>query len=287
MHLGPDQLSRFEDDGFLVLERFFDDEELTAMQGECDRLMEFLINSSLANQRRSARLDLRQKPDGSQVLRKIQPVIDISTSFRILATDSRLIGCLEQLMEDPELMEEKLNYKQHLPEPVAGLELHTADDSFLVHNDWTYHREQGYPPQILNAAIAIDACRPDSGPLKVWPGTHKRHVEHDRVIVGDGYRSYQVPAGYVDPAAGVDLVTPWGSLILFHGLLLHSSAPNISGRPRRLMIFSYCPRGSGPAADARNGPTRRAESVYEARYRELKERGELSDRFQAPGAVVG
>lgn len=82
--------------------------------------------------------------------------------------------------------------------------------------------------------------------------------------------------------AGIDIVAPAGTFCIFHVLLVHSSRPNTSGRPRRLMIYTHHPRSHPAPLDVRNGPMRLFESPWEMEYLRLKLRGEYNDTFSAP-----
>lgn len=274
-----DQLDFFRTQGYLVIEHAFNAEEVARMQQEADFILELIINSSLANQRRSGRLDWRINPDtGVQIVRKIQPINDLSLYLSQISTDDRLLGPMRQIMEDePILMEEKLNYKEPLPEPVEGLPIATIADSFPVHNDWAYYQAQGYPQSILSSAIALDTCAADSGPLRVWPGTHTSHLEHDKV-----HNGLEVKPELVDHAGGQDVLAPAGSVMFFHTLLVHNSRPNTSGRPRRLMIYSHYPEAADMGIDIRNGPGRLRESPYELEYLRHRLAGNAEAPFQAP-----
>ena len=182
----------------------------------------------------------------------------------------------------PVLMEEKLNYKQPLPE-LARMELFRVpadDDRFPIHNDWAYFKHNHYPREIVSSAIAIDDSLEENGPILVFPGTHKRHVEHLRVRNG-----LEVPPGTVDIDAAVPLVAPAGSVMFFHSCLIHTSQPNESGTPRRMMIYSHCPKTAAIGFDIRNGPNRLRESPWEWRYQRLKASGAFEDRFRLEAAV--
>ncbi|MBT3269157.1 hypothetical protein HN371_18580 [Candidatus Poribacteria bacterium] len=272
------QLEFFAENGYLILDAAFDADEVARMRADADAILELTLNSSVANGRRSGRLDMRSRPDGVVVVRKIQPINDLSVCLTQVAADERLVGPLAALMgDDPVLMEEKLNYKQPLAGPVDGIEARVMDDSFPVHNDWAYYRAQDYPQGILSSAVSMDACTLDSGPIRVWPGTHREHIEHESMSNG-----LQVTEGSLDFDGGVDVLAPPGSVMIFHALLVHNSRPNVSGRPRRLMIFSHYPKAADMGADVRNGPTRLRESPYEWEYQRRKARGEYVDTFTAP-----
>lgn len=276
------EIERFYEDGYLVIEDAFDADEIAAMRREADFILELILNSSIANERKSGRLDLVQAADGSQQVRKIQPVNDLSLGLSRVAADDRLLQPMREIMgEEPILMEEKLNYKQPLPESISSLSGDRPTSGFPVHNDWAYYKDNGYPQSIISSAIAIDDCRPDNGPMTVWPGTHTDHVSHET-----GPNGYEVPAEEVDDDAGVEVLAPAGSVMFFHSLLQHSSTPNQSSSPRRLMIYSHYPEQEGEAAgmafDQRNGPTRLRESPWELEYLRNRQLGTVEAPFSAP-----
>jgi ectoine hydroxylase-related dioxygenase (phytanoyl-CoA dioxygenase family) len=272
------QFEQFRAEGYLVLPAVFGPDEIARMRAEADRILELILNSSVALQRVSNRLDWRELPDGTQIVRKIQPINDLSPYLAEVSHDPRLIQPMRQIMgHEPILMEEKLNYKQPLPERVEGIAVRPLDDRFPVHNDWAYYRVQEYPQDILSSAISLDDCPPESGPIRVWPGSHVRHLEHEPVEIG-----LQVKPELIDFEGGVDILAPAGSVMLFHALLVHNSRSNTSGRPRRIMIYSHYPDRVDMGHDVRNGPTRAVEQPFEASYLEMVERGEFVPVFRAP-----
>lgn len=276
--LTPAQLEEFAAQGYLVLPARFHEEEVARMRAEADHILELIVNSSLAHGRQSRRLDMRALSDGSLMVRKIQPINDLSLYLTRIADDERLLAPMRQIMQDePVLMEEKLNYKQPLAASIPGIAAKAMDDRFPVHSDWAYYRAQNYPQDILSSAITMDACRADSGPIRVWPGTHKQHLAHEAMDNG-----LQVKPDLVDFAGGIDVLAPAGSVLLFHALLIHNSVGNTSGRPRRLMIYSHFPAAAGIAHDIRNGPTRLREAPWEWLYLRRKVQGAYTDTFAAP-----
>jgi ectoine hydroxylase-related dioxygenase (phytanoyl-CoA dioxygenase family) len=276
--LTPEQLDQFQRDGYLVLPAVFSEDEIRRMRAEADRILELILNSSVALGRRSGRLDWRELADGTQIVRKIQPINDLSDYLAQVSNDPRLIQPMRQIMgHEPVLMEEKLNYKQPLPQRVEGVEIRPTDDRFPVHNDWAYYRAQSYPQDILSSAISMDDSTVESGPLHVWPGSHREHLEHDSVSLG-----LQVKPGLIDYEGGVDILAPAGSVMIFHALLVHNARPNTSGRPRRIMIYSHYPDRVDMGHDVRNGPTRVREQPYEQKYREKVARKAYTPTFSAP-----
>ena len=274
-------IEHFQEHGYAAMERVFSDDEVRRMRKEADEILELILNSSNSLERQSGRLDLVRNEAGFLV-RKIQPINDLSLYLSQISADSRLLDPMRALMnEEPILMEEKLNYKQPLPSLSFGFETKPRDtDRFPVHNDWAYYRAQNYPQGIISSAITLDDCPAESGPIRVWPGTHKSHLEHESVDIG-----LQVQPGLVDFEGGEDLLLPAGSVAFFSSLLVHNSRPNISEKPRRMMIYSHYPASAKMGVDVRNGPTRLREAPYEWEYTRMKLRGEGRDVFSAGVAV--
>ena len=274
-------IQHFQEHGYATMERVFSDDEVKRMRKEADEILELILNSSNSLERQSGRLDLVRNEAGFLV-RKIQPINDLSLYLSQISADSRLLDPMRALMnEEPILMEEKLNYKQPLPGLSFGFKTKPRDtDRFPVHNDWAYYRAQNYPQGIISSAITLDDCPAESGPIRIWPGTHKSHLEHESVDIG-----LQVQPGLVDFEGGEDLLLPAGSVAFFSSLLVHNSRPNTSGKPRRMMIYSHYPASAKMGVDVRNGPTRLREAPYEWEYTRMKLRGEGRDVFSAGVAV--
>lgn len=272
-------IESFERDGYVAIENAFTPDEVARMRKEADSILELIVNSSLGLGRKSRRLDLVELSNGRQIVRKIQPIIDLSLYLAEISQDERFLGPMHTIMDDkPVLLEEKLNYKEALPEALSGIEAPTrTSDRFPIHSDWAYYRSNGYPQSVLSSAIAFDDCEADSGPFHVWPGTHKEHLPHDKVDIG-----LEVRSGHIDPEGGIDLLVPAGTVMIFSSMLIHNSRPNTSGRPRRLMIYSHFPKAAEMGFDVRNGPSRLQESPFEWEYIRKRERGELQDSFAAP-----
>ena len=281
-----DMAEQFHEDGFVFIPEFFDSEEIERFRDEADRMLEYVINSSLANERTSGRLNVVQD-GGTQSVRAINPSIDLSRVFKRVATED-LPPLLQPLMDDTPIsidITAQLNYKQPLPEPIEEIETSQADDRFPVHADWPYY-EGWLPEDIITGIVFVDACTADNGPIEVWPGTHRQDLDHEQTDLG-----LAVPPDELDHDAGEKVLGPAGSVLLFDSRLVHSSEPNDTDEPRRLAIYGHAPEsnieteiedGSArPEAETRY-PMELVESTYENEYQRLKRIGEYEDRFKAP-----
>ena len=270
-------IEHFQEHGYVAMEQVFSEGEVQRMRQEADAILELILNSSNSLQRQSGRLDLVQNSEG-YLVRKIQPINDLSLYLSKVSEDLRLVEPMRTLMnEEPVLMEEKLNYKQPMPELSFDFQTQPRyTDRFPVHNDWAYYRAQNYPQAIISSAITLDDCPAESGPIHIWPGSHKQHLEHESIDIG-----LQVKKDLLDFEGGEDLILPAGSVAFFSSLLVHNSRPNTSGKPRRMMIYSHYPASAKMGVDVRNGRTRLRESPYEWEYTRMKLRGKENDVFRA------
>jgi hypothetical protein len=265
------QTADFRRDGFVLFESIFTDAELTALQDEAERVLSVVVGSTLTFRQRNPRLDLHVLTPTEGILRKIQPINDLSALFEQLSQDRRLLGPLTELLSDiPVLMEEKLNYKQRVSFPEADLSFladrpeEAAEGAFVVHHDWGYYRVNGYPDSTLSSAIALDDCE-GRGPIRVIPGSH---------LLDPPLADPTSPSGRIqDGQFGEDQLIPVnmsaGSLMIFHSKLVHDSEPNRTDLPRRMMIYSHFPASHDTFGDhdRRNGRTRQLAQDIEERYR--------------------
>ncbi|MDE0838775.1 MAG: phytanoyl-CoA dioxygenase family protein [Kiritimatiellae bacterium] len=278
--LTDEQLTTFHEQGFIVLPAVFNDAEIERMRSDADFILELIINASLCHERRSGRLDLCMTDNDQHMVRKIQPVNDLGLAIAQASADDRLLEPMRQIMGDePILMEEKLNYKQALGLKIEGLGASRASAQFPIHNDWAYYAAQNYPRSILSSAIALDDNTSASGPICVWPGSHKTHLEHESVEIG-----LEVKDGLIDKEGGQEILAPAGSVMIFSSLVIHNSVQNTSGKPRRMMIYSHYPKAADMGFDTRNGPGRLRESPWELAYLREKLEGRYTDTFKAPAS---
>lgn len=285
--ISQDAVEQFSEQGYAFFPSFFDDSEVERFREEANRVLELVVNSSLAHDRKNRRLNLVENAEGQQAIRQVSPSIDLTKTFHDLAINELADLIRPFIEEEPILIERtaQLNYKMPLPEPIEELDPDPSDDSYPVHNDWAYY-EGWLPRGIITTAVFLDDCEEDSGPLQVWPGTHTEHIEHEESELG-----LQAPEEDIDHDAGEPVLGPKGSVLLFHSELVHSSEPNRSGRPRRLAIYGHAPEsrvdteiadGSARPETGSTYPPELQETKYEWEYQRLKDRGEFRDRFEAP-----
>ncbi len=266
--LSEAQRLSYQRDGYVLLPALFDAAQTAAMAAESDRLVDELVNASLALGEVSPRIDLRSRTEGP-VLLKIQPLADVSPLLRQVSEDDRLLQPMRDLLGcEPLMLEEKLNGKELLDCDLGDLPVRPAAPDFPFHTDYHYFYLDGYPPETLSSAIAIDACTRENGALRVVPGSHLRQDWP----MASTWPPYLDAASF--PAqAQVYLECPAGTVVVFDSRLAHASSPNATTQPRRLLIYSHYPATHPVEPDARNRPLREAGQEHERRYAEALQAG--------------
>lgn len=106
------------------------------------------------------------------------------------------------------------------------------------HQDFhPWHDRDGVPkPDMVSAIVFLDDIRPESGGLSVVAGSHRLPPSEVKPLM----ERLEAVEG-ADPAAPLALspIGPAGSVLVFHALSVHGSAPNRSTTDRRLLIYSY------------------------------------------------
>ena len=103
----------------------------------------------------------------------------------------------------------------------------------------------------MNIAVFLDEVMPINGPLLLIPGSHKQGVleaGHDKLTTS--YPLWTLDKETVtrlcaeaEAAHGQGIVAPTGkpgSVLMFHGNLVHASPPNITPYPRKIVYVTFC-----------------------------------------------
>ena len=158
-------------------------------------------------------------------------------AFRRLGAHPRLIEPVKQVLgEDVYMHQYKVNAK-------AAFE----GDVWQWHQDYgTWMRDDGMPePRAMNIAVFIDEVLPINGPLMLIPGSHKKGVQQ----AGHDLETTSYPLWTLDKDVVKNLVDEGGivaptgkpgSMLMFHGNLVHASPPNITPYPRTIVYLTLC-----------------------------------------------
>lgn len=111
------------------------------------------------------------------------------------------------------------------------------------HQDWAFYPHTN--DDLLAVGITLDDMMLENGSLLVIPGSHKGPLydhHQDGIFVG----AVTDPEFNPDEHEVVPLEVKAGGITIHHARSLHASAPNVSSRPRRLLLFQYCALDAWP-----------------------------------------
>jgi hypothetical protein len=224
---------QFWRDGYLTAPSVLTPEQLVQMRLESDRLLQLCLDNAEKYHRRIEwernYLDEQHKAGMEKVIRKLEPISDLSPIFAELAQDKKIVTPVSAIFGEPvEVFEDKLNLK--LP----------GGSPYPWHQDWSCCW-RAHTDELITCFIYLDDADEVNGCLQVIPGSHQ------------GKKIYPFkPGGHfeIDPSAiEQDKIVPVplkaGEMIFFDAYLLHYSDLNRSHSPRRAIIYTYNPARLG------------------------------------------
>lgn len=233
--LTEQDLKGFEDNGYLMFEKLFNDDEVAIMKSELRRTMDL-------NQERNTD-DVIKEP-GSNEIRSVFEIHKDRGFFQALSKNHRIVKAAQQLLgSQVYITQSRINFKPGF----KGKE-------FYWHSDFeTWHVEDGMPNmRAVSCSIILTDNYEYNGPLMLIPGSQKWYVSCPGETPEDNYKSSLqkqetgVPDNesmkwLVDQANGrIDRATgPAGSVLFFECNTMHGSAGNISPYPRSNVFFVF------------------------------------------------
>lgn len=219
--LTDEQISFFQNEGYLVLERHLSDDVLADIRAEIARFEDEAKGMTASNDR----LDLEDShtPETPR-LRRIKLPHKISDVMRdLMYSDAILAPARDLIGPDLRLHTTKLNMKS--AGYGAAVEWH-QDYAFYPHTN----------DDILAIGVIIDDMESENGPLMVYPGSHKGPV-YDHHVDGVFAGAFIPEDVGLSPKDAVELKGPAGSISIHHGRIVHGSALNTSSISRRILFY--------------------------------------------------
>ncbi|MGE4221076.1 MAG: phytanoyl-CoA dioxygenase family protein [Alphaproteobacteria bacterium] len=222
--------SSFETQGFCVVPDLFDAAEVARMRAVCDDIC--ASARGLAASDDTYDLERSHRPDAPRV-RRIKRPHDARPYFRDLAGHDALMRYVVPTVgEDVRLNHSKINLKT--AQYGAPLEWH-QDWAFIPHTN----------QDLMIAAVMLDDCTPDNGPVLYLPGSHRGRL-YPHHHEGRFYGAIDVAGEGLDLGAAVPALGRAGSVVFHHPLTVHGSALNRSAADRRLLFYEYAAADAWP-----------------------------------------
>ena len=223
MTLSQDQLVTFDREGYLFLPDSFAEEEVAILRSEAEPIYA------------TDRKEMWREKSGAP--RTAFAAHTYNDAFRRLAAHPRLIQPVEQLLGEVVYVHQfKINAKA----PFDG-------ELWQWHQDYgVWAREDGMPePRAMNISVFLDEVMPFNGPLMFIPRSHKTGVlEAGRDTTTTSYPIWSLDNETVARlTAEGGIVAPTGkpgSVLMFHGNLVHASPPNMTPYPRKIVYLTLC-----------------------------------------------
>ncbi|MFQ3788457.1 ectoine hydroxylase [Halomonas sp. A29] len=231
--LSEEQVSEYEEKGFLSFEGFFDRDE---MQAFIEELHDYEEDEDLKLSEGTI------LEPGRQEIRSIFGIHEVSERFSRLTRDPRLLAMVEQLLgKGVYIHQSRINYKPGF-----------KGKGFDWHSDFeTWHSEDGMPRmRSLSCSIVLTDNGEFNGPLMLIPGSHKQFVPCVGRTPTDNYKESlkSQDVGVPDNASLRELMLkgeieapkgPAGTLVMFECNTMHGSNMNMSCWPRSNLFFVY------------------------------------------------
>jgi ectoine hydroxylase len=229
MRLTDAQIAQFETEGWLFLPELFSAEEVAVLREEAEAIY------------RQDRPEIWREKSGAP--RTAFAAHTYNEAFRLLGAHPRMIEPIEQIFGEKLYMHQfKINAKAAF-----------TGDVWQWHQDYgTWARDDGMPePRAMNIAVFLDEVFPFNGALMLIPKSHK----HGTLEAGHDKATTSYPLWTLDQESVTRLcreaegpnrpgiVAPTGkpgSVLMFHGNLVHASAPNITPYPRKIIYLTLC-----------------------------------------------
>ncbi len=262
--LSVEQLDHYRREGYVVAERFLSPSALKLL----DRTIRQISDKAIASGDWAGVLEVEPEPaGGGLVARRIYSPFDQHEDFRAVATDPRLLDCIEALIgPNITLQHSKLNMK---PAQVGSAVEWHQDMAYFPHTN----------DDLVTTLIYLDDATVENGCLQVLPRHHTHFFDH---ALADGSFAGMITEDLDSGRFGksVPLAAPAGSVIFMHCITPHSSLPNRSQHGRRTLIYEYRAADSFPIYFSE------MTMVAEAKFRLVRGRPATHARLAGPAPLI-
>jgi phytanoyl-CoA hydroxylase len=159
-------------------------------------------------------------------VRRIKAATNHHPAYAALARHPRILAALRDLWgPDIRFDQAKLNMK------CAGFGAPVE-----WHQDWAFYPHTN--DDLAAVGVMFDDMAMENGPLMIIPGSHRGPI-HDHHVDGVFCGAMTPENNDVDYNSAVPLLGKAGSITVHHVRAVHGSAPNVSDRDRRLLLFQF------------------------------------------------
>jgi ectoine hydroxylase len=221
MELTKAQLDQFHTEGWILLPDLFTPEEVDLLRHEAEAIYS------------ENRPEVWREKSGAP--RTAFAAHTYNEAFRLLGAHPRMIRPVEQVFgEKVYLHQYKINAKSAF-----------TGEVWQWHQDYgTWKRDDGMPlPRAMNISVFLDEVMPINGPLMLVPRSQTAgDLEASHDVQTTSYPLWTLDEETVTRLVREGgIVAPTGkpgSMLMFHGNLVHGSAGNITPYPRKIVYLT-------------------------------------------------
>ena len=225
MNLPPEELARFDEEGYLFFPNRFSAEEVRVLKAAAKEV--FALD----------REEIWRESSG--VARTAFAAHTYNEAFRRLGRHPRLLEPVQQTLERPVYMEQ-LQLQRH-----ASLRWRRGACGIRISVPGVCDDAMREPRAMNIGTVLLDDVTAANGPLLFLPGSHK----HGVIEAGHDLKTTSYPLWTVERETVTELARqggcaaptgPAGSMLMFSSLMVHASPPNISPLDRTIVYLSLC-----------------------------------------------
>ena len=216
-------VARYRREGFIVVPDVLSAQELADLQ----RVTAEFVESSRAATQHTDVFDLEPGHSAEEPrLRRIKTPDQHHPVYARMVRHPKIVAVLQRLWgPDIRFDLSKLNLK------AAGF-----GSPVEWHQDWAFYPHTN--DDLAAVGIMIDDFTPENGSMLVLPGSHTGPV-YDHHANGHFVGGIDPSTSGIDFSKAVMCTGPAGSITVHHVRLVHGSAANVSGQPRRFLLHQY------------------------------------------------
>lgn len=220
-------VNKYHEDGFLLLENLFNEEEIDLITKE----LEPLLKDD----------GPRKVSESNGEVRSYYGAHQTNDLFNKVCCMKKLVEPVQQILDSEVYVHQtKINFKKAM-----------RGNWWEWHQDYPYWQiEDGMTaPRVVSVMLYLDDVTEFNGPLLVVPGSHKHGVvnfadkgDEEATWTGANLK-YTIPQAILAEAFKenniVSTTAKAGSVLLFHGNIFHASNCNLSPFDRKTYIITY------------------------------------------------
>lgn len=210
--LSEGEIEAFERDGYVVVDDVFSPEDVETLRA--------------ASEDPAVREAQEQKGFSEKTVHLLA-ITTFHPAFMELATHPAIVNRIRPLIgQDIQLEHSKLATKP----PAKGR------GPFHWHQDFAFFPHTN--TSLVAVMVMLDDATPENGCMQIVRGSHKWGLL-DHTVDGQFTGACQESDRWADPDLIVNITPRAGGISIHHCLALHGSEPNLSGKPRRGLVFQY------------------------------------------------